>query len=92
MVDLPAGRQARIMYFVYILQSLRTGEFYKGITNNIERRFNQHLAGKSPTTKSKLPLRLIHVEICNNRIEAGKLEKFFKSGFGREIINELLLP
>ncbi len=96
MVDLPAGRQARNiqnysskMYYVYVLKSLKTGEFYKGLTDNIERRLHEHTSGKSPTTKSRLPLQLIHVEICSSRQEARDTEKFFKSGYGREVIKEL---
>lgn len=90
LVYLPAGRQARrTMYYVYILQSLKTKEYYKGITNNVERRLTEHLTGKSRTTKKMLPLQLIHVEICQTRPEARVLEKFFKSGFGREIIEEI---
>jgi len=37
-----------------------------------------------------LPLDLIHVEICNTRSEARKLELFFKSGYGREVIEEII--
>lgn len=92
LVYLPAGRQARKiskMYYVYILKSLKTGEFYKGLTDNLDRRLNQHLSEGSKTTKSKLPLELVHVEICKTREEARKFEKFFKSGYGREIIKEI---
>lgn len=77
------------MFYVYILQSLRTGEFYKGLTDDINRRLKQHKDGKSPSTKKLLPVRLIHVEICDNRQKARELEKYFKSGFGREIIKEI---
>lgn len=77
------------MYFVYILQSLSTGEFYKGLTDNIERRLHEHFNGRSPTTRTRLPLKLIHVEIYASRYEARKAEKFFKSGYGREVIKEL---
>lgn len=77
------------MYYVYVLKSLKTGEFYKGLTNNIERRLREHFLGKSATTRSRLPLRLIHVEICQDRKEARDKEKFLKSGYGREIIKEL---
>lgn len=77
------------MFYVYILQSLKTGEFYKGLTDNFDRRLKQHETDKSPSTKNKLPLKIVHVELCNNRDEARALEKFFKSGFGREIIHEL---
>ena len=95
MVDLPAGRQARtaqvrMTFFVYIIQSLKTGEFYKGLTNNIDRRLSDHLSGKSNWGKIKLPIRVVHVEMCSTRQEAREMEKYFKSGFGREIIRELV--
>ena len=77
------------MYFVYILQSLKTGEFYKGLTENVEGRIKQHNSGKVISTAGKYPLRLVHVEICKSRIEARKVEKYFKSGFGREIVEKL---
>lgn len=84
-----AGALASPMYYVYILQSLRTKRFYKGISNDLERRVEEHLNGESPSTKHMLPLQLIHVEVCADRMEARKLEKFFKSGYGREIIHEI---
>jgi putative endonuclease len=77
------------MYYVYVLKSLKTGQYYKGLTDNISRRLNQHFSGKSPTTKYYLPVELVHVEICDNRSEARKVEKYFKTGIGREIIKEL---
>ena len=77
------------MFFVYILRSLKTGEFYKGLTDNLDRRLSEHFNGESKSTKNRLPLELIHVEICTSREEARKIEKFFKSGYGREIIKEI---
>jgi len=77
------------MYFFYILKSLYKNIYYKGITNDLERRLSEHFSGYSRSTKALLPLKLIHVEICDNRIEARNLEKYFKSGYGREIIREI---
>ena len=76
-------------YFVYVLKSLKTENYYKGITNDINRRITEHFEGSSFTTKSQLPLKLVHVEACRTREEARNLEKFFKSGFGREIIRQM---
>ncbi|HCR81421.1 MAG TPA: endonuclease [Candidatus Pacebacteria bacterium] len=77
------------MYFVYILKSTRKQTYYKGLTNNLSKRLKQHFSGQVVSTKSLLPLDLIHVELCSDRALARKTEKFFKSGFGREIIKEL---
>jgi len=77
------------MYYVYVLKSIKTGQYYKGLTDDIERRIKEHISGFSITTKKYLPLKLIFVQICENRIEARELEKYLKSGYGREIIKEI---
>lgn len=92
----PACRQAgngrcsiRDMYYVYVLQ-LRDSTFYKGQTEDLDQRLNQHSFGQVSSTKSKLPFKLLYVEVCDSREKARNLEKYFKSGFGREIIQELV--
>lgn len=74
-------------YFVYIL-SCEDNSYYKGIISNIERRFDQHMHGQCNFTKNKNP-QIVFVQICEDRLEARKLEKYLKSGSGREIIKEL---
>ena len=76
-------------YYVYVIKSLKTGYYYKGLTNNIDRRLKQHENGKCQTTSSMLPIKLTYVEIVKNRLEARKLEKYLKTGYGREIIKEI---
>ena len=91
LADLPAGRQARTFfmdYYVYILKS-NDGSFYKGMTNNLEKRLKQHILEQTQTTKRMKIFKLVHVEICKDRKNARKMEKFFKSGYGREILKEL---
>ncbi len=78
------------MHFVYILTCLKGEYFYKGLTDNLERRLQQHIDGKVSSTKNKLPIELIHVEICSDRVYGRQMEKFFKSGYGREIIEEII--
>lgn len=63
--------------------------YYKGQTEDIDKRLKEHLTGNVQTTVNKLPFKLVHVEICNNRQQARQLEKYFKSGYGREIMHEL---
>jgi putative endonuclease len=77
------------MYFVYILKSLSKNTFYKGITDNLDRRLRQHLNNQCATTKNMAPWKLVFVQICENRREARVLEKYLKSGSGREIIEQI---
>ena len=76
-------------YYLYILKSVNKNYYYKGITNNLDRRLKEHFQGQNQNTKSKLPMKLIHVEICSNLLDAKEMEKYYKSGYGREIIKEL---
>lgn len=78
------------MYFVYILTNLK-GEFYKGITDNLDRRVNEHNKNKNIGTREKGPWKLIYFEELCNRKEARLREKYFKSGQGREFIKNLFI-
>ncbi len=62
------------------------------MTNDIERRLNEH-NGHSTGTSTTLKLHDYQLKFCQvveNRIEARKLEKYLKSGFGREIREEII--
>lgn len=93
-VALPAGRSIgrALMYYVYILRSKKDNKFYTGITDDIEKRLKQHNIGYKATrsTVNRGPFNLIFIQECENRSNARELEKFFKSGFGREIRDEML--
>ena len=77
------------MFFVYALKSLNYDRFYVGLTKNIDRRYFEHNNGWVEVTKFYKPFKLVHVEIVHNRNETRKLEKYFKSGYGKEIIKEI---
>ncbi|MDD7888260.1 GIY-YIG nuclease family protein [Flavivirga sp. 57AJ16] len=66
-------------YYVYILLcSDKT--YYTGMTNNLERRMNQHVAGyrKDSYTYSRRPIELKWYLQCTNPSEAIKIEKQIK--------------
>lgn len=50
------------MFFVYILKSSKDREWYIGSTNDLERRIEEHNSGKVPSTKSRIPLKIIYYE------------------------------
>jgi putative endonuclease len=78
------------MYFVYILKSQIRKYFYVGLTNNAERRFQQHQAGRERTTRAYRPFELVQVEMYATRQEARKREKYLKSGIGKEWLKSFL--
>ncbi len=71
---------------VYAIKSLIDNRIYVGMTHNLDRRLNEHNQGKTRSTKGYRPWTLIFNEEAENRIEARKLEKFYKSGCGKEIL------
>ncbi|MDO8574290.1 MAG: GIY-YIG nuclease family protein [bacterium] len=67
------------MYFVYLLKCV-DGSIYTGITNDLERRFNQHKNKKGGAyTQAHRAVRIAHIEQFSNRSEALKREAEIKS-------------
>ena len=77
------------MNYVYILKSQKDGKRYIGLTNNLESRLNLHNKGKVKSTQNRRPFILVYFEKFVDRKEAAKREKFFKTGKGREFLNNL---
>ena len=78
------------MYFVYCLKSEERNYIYVGMTNNIERRFNEHQSGKNKTTKPYRPFVLFYSLTFESRIAARKKEIELKSGAGKEFLKSML--
>mgnify|MGYP002338706845 CR=1 FL=1 len=78
------------MYYVYVLQSQIDGRLYKGLTQNLNNRLEQHNKGKTKSTKAFRPWKVVYYEKFHNRSEARKREKFLKSGKGRELIRQII--
>ena len=74
------------MFFVYVLKSLVNGNFYVGLTENVDQRISRHNRGDNRSTKAHRPWKLFFFEPHNLRIEARKREVYLKSGIGKEYI------
>jgi type I restriction enzyme M protein len=81
--NLPAPRPKEGEFCTYVLEC-SNGSFYKGHTDNIERRLKQHKKGEVSWTSKYLPVKLIHWEVFKTRKEAIKREKDLKTEFGRK--------
>ncbi len=69
------------MFYAYILLSLKKEIYYKGSTENLAARIQQHNDGLVAFTSKYRPC---YYEIFSTRAEAMNREKFFKSGKDRE--------
>ena len=66
-------------YYVYILKC-NDDSFYTGITNNLERRMNEHQSGenKNSYTSKRLPVELVWFQMFNSPSQAIAFEKKIK--------------
>jgi putative endonuclease len=72
------------VFYVYILFSVRTRQYYVGSTKEVKNRLYQHNAGKSVSARSGIPWGLVHVECFQTRSEAIHHEQKIKArGIGR---------
>jgi len=81
MTGLPAPRR----YWTYVIKC-SDDSFYIGQTDNLIRRYEDHLKGKVEWTAGRDPLELVHWEAFDTREEAVQREKWLKTGFGRKWI------
>ena len=66
-------------WYVYILRC-RDGSLYTGITTDVEKRFQQHSAGKGAKyTRGRGPLELVYQNLCASHSDALKQECHIKS-------------
>ena len=78
------------MWYVYIMKSIKNGEFYTGMTNDLRKRFKEHADGLSGYTKSRGPYKLIYYEASVNQADARSRELYLKSGVGKRYIKNRL--
>jgi putative endonuclease len=67
------------IWYLYMLECGDTS-LYTGISNNVEKRFKTHLAGKGARyTRMHLPVTLVYIEVCGERRLAMQRELAVKS-------------
>ena len=71
-------------WFTYVIEC-EDGSFYKGFTDNLLRRYQQHCNGSGADyTKTHKPKQLYYWEMHYSKEAALQREKYLKSGVGRE--------
>lgn len=79
-----------IMFYVYVLQSKRTDELYKGYTADLRERLQKHNRGLNFSTKGQRPWSLIHYEAYHNEKDARRREKYLKTSQGSRLLKRML--
>ena len=78
------------MYFVYAIASKSRNYIYVGISNNVQRRLDEHNLGYNKTTKPYRPFILIRQEEFLTRSEVRKREISLKSTTGKRFLKSLI--
>ena len=78
------------MYYLYILQSEKTGRYYVGASNNVQRRLIEHNSGVVKSTAPYSPWIIKRVEAFPNTELAYQRERFIKAKKSRKIIEKII--
>jgi predicted GIY-YIG superfamily endonuclease len=78
------------MAYIYILESLKTGQYYIGCTLNYKNRIKEHNKGLSSSTKSLSPFVLKLVQEYKTLSEARKIELKLKKLKRKDYLNKII--
>lgn len=70
------------MYYVYILKSEKDNSLYKGVTQDLKKRIDEHNNGSVKSTKAKRPYALAWYCAFPERQKALDFEGYLKHGSG----------
>ncbi len=79
-----------IMFYIYVLESLKSKNLYTGYTKDLRNRLKEHNRGLNESTKPYLPWKVIYYEACLNEKDAKRREKYLKTTHGRRLLKRRL--
>ena len=75
------------MFYAYVLKSQKNFRNYIGSTENLKQKIHEHNIGTGGKfTSLNRPYKLIYYEAYLNKKDAQRAEKFYKTGYVREIL------
>ena len=83
---MPRNTTSRMFFYTYVLESQKDRKLYVGVTNNLDRRLEEHKRGYNFSTKFRLPFKVIYYEVCFNRTDAKRREDYLKTTQGRKFL------
>jgi putative endonuclease len=78
------------MASLYVLQSEKTGQYYVGSTNDLDRRISEHLRGHTPSTRKRGPWKVVHREDFTTLLEARRRETEIKKWKSSRLIRAMI--
>ena len=78
------------MFFVYVIESIKSGKLYHGFSENLEQRLEEHNRGSNFSTAAGRPWRYIYTEGCLHKKDATRREMYLKTTQGRRLLQRRL--
>jgi len=77
-----------VIYYTYIIESIRTSNWYIVHSDNTDRRFIEHNSGQTKSTRGKGPWKLIFIRSFSSKIEANRFELKLKKLRNKDYIKK----
>ena len=87
----PPKAEKVYMFYVYIIQSQKTGKYYTGMTSDLLNRIKHHNSGANRSTKGKGPWVVVYSEKFEDKKLAWYREKQIKKYKKGEAFKKLLI-
>lgn len=78
------------MYYIYLLQSTKSGKIYTGLTSDLKRRIREHFKKEVHSTLRMGELKLVYYEAFLNESDAVEREKYLKTTKGKRTVRLML--
>ena len=79
-----------LIHCVYVLLSVKDGNFYIGMSSTLQGRMRQHEAGLCKSTAPRRPVVLLHTEHYLSERDALRREDYFKTTTGKRVLRLML--
>ncbi len=84
---MPGSKNSKIiMFYTYVLESIKNGNLYVGYTGDLRKRLQEHNNGVNVSTKSYLPWKIIYYESCLEEEDAMRREQYLKTSQGSRML------
>ena len=80
-----------LMFYVYVLYSLKDHKLYKGFTSDIAKRLLRHNRGGNASTAKRKPFVLVHLENFEHKEQALEREHYLKTPDGGVALKTFLI-
>lgn len=79
-----------LMYYVYVIKSIKNNMLYVGRSSNLKRRIMEHKSGNVKSTKKMLPIVVVFYESFLSKQDSIRRERYFKTTKGKSSLKQII--